>query len=70
MPTPVKSHTSHSVKGRKFRVKRYVRMGPEHTKAWKDLVKAVQDSNRERHTRYNPYAVATAVLKARSIRKK
>ncbi len=62
MPTPVRAHWSHSTRGRRFRVERHTRYGPEHTAKWKHLVADIRRRNRRRGTHYNPEAVATSVL--------
>jgi len=61
MPTPVKAHWSRRG-GKRFRVKKSMRFGPEHTARWKRLVADVKEENRRRGTHYSPEAVATARL--------
>jgi hypothetical protein len=58
MPTRVKSHWSHTSKGKRVRVRSFVRFGPEHTAKWKRLVVDL----RKRGNVKSPEAVATSVL--------
>ena len=54
MPTRVKSHTAHRGSVR-YRVRAYIRMGPEHTAAFRRRVAAIQRSGGAA----NAYSVAT-----------
>ena len=65
MPSVVESHNSHTARGRKYRVRKFIRYGPEHTAKWKRLV---ADLKRDRNVS-DPYAVATGVLGSKSFRK-
>ena len=61
MPTVVRAHRARRGKTR-YRVRAYVRTGPEHTGAWKRCVRGVGAENRRRKTDYNPFAVCSASI--------
>jgi hypothetical protein len=64
MPTRVKSHLAH--RGRKtYRVKSYVRYGPEHTAKFKRTVAAIE----KKGGAVNAYAVASARLGKKAFKK-
>jgi hypothetical protein len=66
MPSRVKGHLAHRGRTR-YRVRPYIRYGPEHTAQWKRMVAAIRREDRKRgiasrHYVYYPEAVATARL--------
>ena len=61
MPTTVKAHNARRGKTT-YRVRRYVRNGPEHSAAWKRCVTEVSRDN----PNVNPFAVCTAAIGPKS----